>query len=556
MRIPWRRGATSDVRTGNIFLASAHLRQGTHIQFEQGTIALIVGPNNSGKSTFLQEIGLGVSSSTEVSRAFTKLKYGNSDARQIRRRLEEYFQILTEGGSEYALEPENRRIYLRRLEGGPDSLALGEASKAFVANLDASRRLLLSQDVSTFDLLTGKPSHPFHVFIGNNDLLLSFSGSIRLAFNTDFTITRVGNPVRGYVGSEFDRTDSAASDQNNARVGKPLLTQGDGIRSYIGILAEITAMSHPIVLLDEPEAFLHPPQARRLATTILATLEHDRQAFIATHSTHFLQGCLKSRNERLRIIRLDCVGSTYSAKSISNDVALEAFRLPSIANTNLLDSLFYEQTVICEGDADASLFSDLTDQISELSTDRFWFSAGGKYQTVKVAHLLTQFGVDWRVILDLVAITDWKLLSSLASLKGLDIEPRRLAILSALRVLKPVSSGDAKRLISEAVSSHSNDEDALRAVTAILSSRKRTGSLKQHGMSAFNKGQERVDVKGLLDALDSVGICLLRSGELESYVPSVGKHGPGWLEGVRANKTAYERELETLRADISKALLK
>ncbi|WP_304722163.1 AAA family ATPase [Conexibacter sp. CPCC 206217] len=48
----------------------------------------------------------------------------------------------------------------------------------------------------------------------------------------------------------------------NALDGLPLVPdQGDGMRSFIGLLLTILSSSHPLILVDEPEAFLHPPQA-------------------------------------------------------------------------------------------------------------------------------------------------------------------------------------------------------------------------------------------------------------------------------------------------------
>ena len=50
----------------------------------------------------------------------------------------------------------------------------------------------------------------------------------------------------------------------------PLLDkQGDGMKSYAGILFEAVVANLDITLIDEPEAFLHPPQMRRLGDDLL-----------------------------------------------------------------------------------------------------------------------------------------------------------------------------------------------------------------------------------------------------------------------------------------------
>lgn len=43
-----------------------------------------------------------------------------------------------------------------------------------------------------------------------------------------------------------------------------LQDQGDGMRSFASILLDTFTSDHTITLIDEPEAFLHPPQARLL----------------------------------------------------------------------------------------------------------------------------------------------------------------------------------------------------------------------------------------------------------------------------------------------------
>lgn len=49
-----------------------------------------------------------------------------------------------------------------------------------------------------------------------------------------------------------------------------LHSQGDGMRSYVGVLLHTSVGRESILLIDEPEAFLHPPQARQLGTMLVA----------------------------------------------------------------------------------------------------------------------------------------------------------------------------------------------------------------------------------------------------------------------------------------------
>jgi len=90
----------------------------------------------------------------------------------------------------------------------------------------------------------------------------------------------VGNP-----DVEAPRIDKVTAEYRSA-LGrlKPLSEQGDGMCSMLGVLIPVVSATYPIVLVDEPEAFLHPPQARILGQS-LAVLAQERnlQLFLATH---------------------------------------------------------------------------------------------------------------------------------------------------------------------------------------------------------------------------------------------------------------------------------
>lgn len=85
-----------------------------------------------------------------------------------------------------------------------------------------------------------------------------------------------------------------------------------------------------------------------------------------------------------------------------------------------------------------------------------------------------------------------------------------------------------------------------------MDARKTSTPLKQYGLAAIPKGQDRAHVEELLTDLVEVGILLLRKGELESYVPTVGLHGPGWVNSVLADTEKYSLELSELGAELAR----
>jgi len=77
-----------------------------------------------------------------------------------------------------------------------------------------------------------------------------------------------------------------------------------GLKSYIGICLTLLLGRHPVILIDEPEMCLHPPQAHALGRFIgKYGVSSDHTTFVATHSSHVLRGVIEEK-EKLEIIRL------------------------------------------------------------------------------------------------------------------------------------------------------------------------------------------------------------------------------------------------------------
>ena len=74
-----------------------------------------------------------------------------------------------------------------------------------------------------------------------------------------------------------------------------LSEQGDGVKSALGLVIPLIATEYHVNLIDEPEAFLHPPQARIIGGEI-ATLakESNSQVLLATHDKNVVVGLIES----------------------------------------------------------------------------------------------------------------------------------------------------------------------------------------------------------------------------------------------------------------------
>ena len=76
------------------------------------------------------------------------------------------------------------------------------------------------------------------------------------------------------VAKEFEKIPADTRDSYSilSKYSK-LDNQGDGFRSFVGVVLSLLLSEHRIILLDEPEAFLHPAQAKMLGRWVAEYLK-------------------------------------------------------------------------------------------------------------------------------------------------------------------------------------------------------------------------------------------------------------------------------------------
>src|SRR5690606_13190764 len=116
----------------------------------------------------------------------------------------------------------------------------------------------------------------------------------------------------------------------------------DGVKAFTGMIATVVGQEHRVLLIDEPEAFLHPPLAKRLGQE-LAVLANERQAciFAATHSADFLFGCVSS-SPHVNIVRLTYKKGKASARLLGHDRLIDIMKSPLMRSTGVLSAFFHE----------------------------------------------------------------------------------------------------------------------------------------------------------------------------------------------------------------------
>ncbi|MGX9179266.1 ATP-dependent nuclease [Mesorhizobium sp. BHbdii] len=74
---------------------------------------------------------------------------------------------------------------------------------------------------------------------------------------------------------------------------RPLETAATGLLQVIQIFAYLILFEPKIMLIDEPDAHLHPDKQERLIETLeLAAAESETQIILTTHSPHITRGAI------------------------------------------------------------------------------------------------------------------------------------------------------------------------------------------------------------------------------------------------------------------------
>ena len=137
----------------------------------------------------------------------------------------------------------------------------------------------------------------------------------------------------------------------------------DGVKAFTGIITEIIAGDPSLLLIDEPEAFLHPALSFNLGKEIArASSDSEKRLFVSTHSPHFVMGCIQS-GVPTNIVRLTYRDDVATARILDSQELLPLMRNPLLRSTRVLDGLFYEYVVVTEGDTDRAFYQEVNERL-------------------------------------------------------------------------------------------------------------------------------------------------------------------------------------------------
>lgn len=536
---------------------------GNTFSIERDDIVVFVGPNNSGKSASIREINNllqdNLRTNTIIVKKINIIREGEKD--EIINLIEtnsliDKFNYIK--GLSYDIYKPSLENYINNFNKG-----LGTATNFFANNLNTESRIISSNPAKNIRVTQEQVQNPIHFLQKDDNLEKILNTYFNQAFGTDLILHRLaGSEVPFYVGKtpDFEEGEDRASRSYLEKLEKLdlLHEQGDGMRSFVGVILNSFVPYFRILFIDEPEAFLHPPQARLLGKMLAKELSDNKQIFLSTHSEDFLKGLLETNSKRLKILRIERNGDINNI-SILNSSDIEVVWKDSILrHSNILSGLFHYKVILCESDSDCRLFSAILSSIYEDSgnivPDILFTHCGGKHRMPVVVKALRKLNVPVTVV------ADFDILNNVNPLKDLyidlggnwdDVENDWKLVKDEIDRKRPeLQSKDLKEEIQKIFDSNSErifPKEKIKLIENTLKKASAWSEAKKVGKSFIPNGNPSQAFERIQQKFKSLGLFILEVGEAESFVKTVGNHGPKYVNEVLEKDLKTDPELELLR---------
>ncbi len=547
-----KKQTASDMETGltpQVYINGLVCSDGNTLHFSNDDIVVVVGANNAGKSEFLRNVrdALAEKKSGYVVADVSITKVGSVGDVKNWIASTAYGEQATERTKWFkrpgaqVTEDEIASIWRR------DPGRLGSLIDFFCVLLTADKRLSSANPADNISTTKEPLTHPIHYLQADDALEDLISRKFRDAFGLDLIVHRnAGSKVPLHVGLKPllpAGKDRVSREYIQMLEALPTVhTQGDGVRAFVGMLLHLLTFDFSLLLLDEPEAFLHPPQVRQLAHVIATDIPPERQMFIATHSGEFVRALLESNAGRVRILRLDRDASVNKTSELKNAELKKLWSDPILRYSNILDGLFHKKVIIAESDGDCRFFAAMLGTLpnaSFVAHDVLFVHCGGKARVATVTSALFSLAVPLAAVLDVDVLSEeYPLRAIYSSLGGtwdgieadwksvkLSVEAKR-SELSSSQVKSEVSK------ILDKVKENNFPGQAAKGIAEVLKRSSPWSIVKSAGISYIPPGEPTQAYQRLRTSLRGVGLFIVEIGELENFDRSVPGHGPKWVNEV------------------------
>lgn len=517
--------------------------------FKPDDIVLLVGPNNVGKSRAIKDLRDDLNGISDSYRHKVIIKNSNFSTSDFSSEsLLEFFErnIIPNETGEYYVSTDQ---YHTDLITSNDILNYQEEKrfyKVLFSFLSTEDRLNITTPIKINSLIDIRALNVMKHLETDSDALYKLNEYLGKNFGKGIDIFEEyisGGLSKKYkIGNINDINDAINS---NRKVNKDKLInmddlhdQGDGIRSAFAVLSSLIVNEHSLFLIDEPETFLHPPQARMLGREIVE-LSHGKQCFISTHSIDFIKGILESDSQRVKLIKIERTENINTFKIVDRDIITHIANDKNLRYTNILDGLFYHQLVLCENESDCKFYSTVLEYLNpSIYQDTLFCAVGGKHQFKKIVPLLNKLNINYCIIADIDLINNDDALMQLMNTieencyEWISHKHHRFLENYKKNVTPQVKTqNEIKFEIEESFTNKKYmDDSTAEKIKGILKNISAFALLKSCGKSILPQGECSSLFREIIKFLNDHNVFILECGEIERLVPDVDGHGISWVE--------------------------
>lgn len=395
------------------------------LSVEPQRVTVFIGPNNGGKSASLRELHHSLTTGQDLNRIFSEIAHEQLTEEQIQDAIKHFtidgIQATGPGKSVFGYRGDRQEFnsdqvrkfmkYKDPENGGRQSIhAYGIILRHYTLNLSGENRLGLAGGGGAQNLRETPQSTIAALFL-DNVLRHRVSSIVHDAFGQYLVIDPTTMGSLNYALSESNPSDEIARSFGDEALKfystcSPLMQASDGTRAFVGIIIEVIAGQHDILIIDEPEAFLHPALAYLLGREVAKNLEEGKQLFVSTHSPHFLMGCM-SVGAPVDIIRLTYRAKQATARLLPSTELRRMMIDPLLKSIGVVGALFFESAVVVEADSDRAFYEEINSRLNLFGAGGLrhtaFLNAHNKQEAAHIARVLRNIGIPAAMVLDL----DW-----------------------------------------------------------------------------------------------------------------------------------------------------
>ena len=498
----------------------------SNLFFNCQNINVFVGPNNSGKSLILQEIEQ-VSKNVQTN-TFINIIH-NISFKEIsidkfgflkKNYVKELDPIQFNGNIRW--EGRTGGVHLIPFATVEEALLNPNTLRSSFKELYAVHNILKIDGLRRMEMVNSQPSTGFggkevpretlDILFRDDKKRIETRNILFRAFNKYFIIDptflgqlsiRFSDREPTTINEEIGIDKLAFSFQEKA---KPIANYSDGVKAYTGIISTVISKDEELILIDEPEAFLHPKLSFQLGKELgrLSSL-YDKQFMVSSHSSDFLMGCIQS-GVPINVIRLTYHKDIPTARVLDFQKLVKLLRNPLLRSANILKGIFFDFVVVTESDTDRAFYQEINERLLTAGDKRgipdcLFVNAQNKQTVNDIIRPLRELGIPAATIVDIDIIKDggkvWSKFLSSAFIPEITI--------------------------SSLATSRSNIKTKFDQNPTI--------NMKIHGGIQALDSSDREACNNLFDQIQEYGLFVVRNGELESWLKQIkiSGHGTTWL---------------------------